>query len=487
MANRTRFAGMFNAADYAYGCAGISLPDALIVDAAAPAGTTTLTLAFGQTTLSDGTVLFPLSILAPINVGSGANSEQVTPTAVGNPTLPGYDLSTITAVFANAHGRGDPVSSATIGLQEAINDANARGGGVVFVTPVWASLGGTAAMLAAAVLPSNGSVLIQDNRGLGMQFWQAKATGAAISAPAIATTSTVASLAATGTWAASTTHVRFTYVTATGGETLAGSDYTFTPTLNKAIGGTGPAAATGAVGYRVYIGTTAWLAPVIAANGTVIQCGAIAAFQIGTSFSIATLTATGAALVPVVSSAWATSLQPTFEVLPPFQTISPPTTDVGTISAATATPLADVNLPLGFLNYLGRVVRLTGTAVITTNSATGTLTINLLLYSVYGVTSITPFTVACPSTAMGAAVVNCEFEILMNTTAVGATGTVECHGFVHFSLAGTAVGTLAMDFIHAASSTVDLTKQNTLEISITTATVVPTAGLVRQLVVEVLQ
>jgi hypothetical protein len=58
---------------------------------------------------------------------------------------------------------------------------------------------------------------------------------------------------------------------------------------------------------------------------------------------------------------------------------------------------------------------------------------------------------------------------------------------VFFSLAGTAVGTLAKDFIHAASSTVDLTKQDTLEVSVTTGTVAPTAGTLRQLVIEVIQ
>ncbi len=481
----SRFAGIFNANEYAYGV-GPTPPGPLLVDIGnTVTGSGTLTLAFGQLALGDGTKLSPLNINAPITVGVGANAETVTPTAVGGTSNTAYQGTTVTASFSNLHGTGDPISSGTFGLQEAINAAAAFGGGIVIVDAKWTAFGGTSAILAAAVFPNNGSVTIQDNRGSSANSLPSgKNTGATVAAPAAATSATVASQAAiTGTWAASTTHVQFTYVTANGGETLASNDYSFTATLNKAIGGSGPAAATGAVGYRVYIGTTAWLAPVIAANGTVIQCGPIAAFQIGTPFSIATLTASGAALVPGVSSAWVSGGgvgSNNVMVFPPFA-------NVGSISAATPTPLADVNLPAGFLNYVGRTIRISGTAAITTNSATGTLTINLLLYSVYGVTSITPFTVACPSTAMGSAVVNCEFNCLMNTTAVGATGTLEAHGTVAFSLAGTAVGTLAMDFIHAASSTVDLTKQNTLEVSITTATVVPTAGNVRQLVVEVLQ
>ena len=85
---------------------------------------------------------------------------------------------------------------------------------------------------------------------------------------------------------------------------------------------------------------------------------------------------------------------------------------------------------------------------------------------------------------MGSAVVSCEFLAIISTTATGTSGTLEAHGTVAFSLAGTAVGTLAMDFIHAASSAVDLTKQDTLEVTVTTATVAPTAGNLRQFTVE---
>ena len=480
----TRFAAQFNANEYAYGV-GPTPPAALLVDIGTTVGGAgTLTLAKGQITLADGTSVSPLNINAPITVGIGANAETVTPTAVSGGSLQGYDQTSVTATFTNAHGTGDPISSGTFGLQEAINAAAGFGGGTVIIDARWALFGGTNAMIAAAVLPSG--VTIQDNRGGGGTgaLPSGKNTGAAVTAPVAATSATVASQAGiVGTWTATTIHVQFTYVTANGGETLASADYSFTSTASVAIGGKGPAAATGVVGYRVYIGTTAWLAPVTAANGTVIQAGPIAAFAIGTPFSIATATVTGVALVPGVSSAWITSAGVGNNDVLTF----PPFANVGAISAATATPLADVNLPAGFLNFVGRTLRIRGTATITTNSATGTLTINLLLYSVYGVTSITPFTAVSTSVAFASAVVNCEFDVLMNTTAVGATGTLECHGVMALSQAGTAVATMSMDFIHAASSTVDLTKQNTLEVSITTATVAPTAGNVRQLVIEVLQ
>jgi len=163
MANRTRFAGRFAAVDYAYGCPGSGLPPGLVVDSPSVAsGAQTLTLAYGFTIMSDGTLLFPLNTNAPINIGSDSNAEQVTPTAVGTATTARYEATTLTATFANSHGTGDPISSATYGLQEAINDANARGGGVVVVDAAWYALGGTATILAAATLPSNGSVQIED-------------------------------------------------------------------------------------------------------------------------------------------------------------------------------------------------------------------------------------------------------------------------------------------------------------------------------------
>jgi hypothetical protein len=479
--------GFYNAMDFAFG-ATQTVPALVIGTGNGATGASTIGLQFATATTPDGRVFTPMAVNNPVLVGDGTNQETVTPTSVSQTTPAVYNTASFAGSFNNLHGMGETVQSSTYGLQEAINVAAGGGGGIVCVNATWAAAGGTSAMLAAASLPANGSVIIEDQRGPGVQYWANRPTSATVvSAPSAATSGTVASQTATGTWTATTIHVQFTYVTAAGGESLASADYSFTATASVAIGGSGPAAATGAVGYRVYIGTTAWQAPLIAANGTVIQCGPIKAFAIGTPFSIATATTNAFALVPNVSSAFSAVLPQSSAVLPQnFQTTWPSFGNVGAISAATATTLGQLNLPTGFLNQFGRVVRIKGTAAITTNSATGTLTINLNLYSVWGKTSINPFTVASPSFAAGSAVVNCEFECLMTTSLAGATGTVEAHGTVAFSEAGTAVATMAMDFIHAASSAIDLTAQNTLEVSITTATIAPTAGTLRQLTVEVL-
>src|SRR5580692_4171273 len=192
MANRSRFAGWYAAADYAYGCVGGGLPPALKVDIGTSAtGVGTLQLVTGMTALSDGTVLFPLAINAPINVGSALNAEQVTPTAVGNPTSTVYDAATVTATFTNLHGEGDIISSASFGLQEAINAANGAGGGIVVVDAGWFTIGGTVAILAAAVLPANGSVTIQNNAagGGGIQSTRVVLTNAQTKAQFSAPTS----------------------------------------------------------------------------------------------------------------------------------------------------------------------------------------------------------------------------------------------------------------------------------------------------------
>ena len=93
----------------------------------------------------------------------------------------------MTATFSNAHGTGDPISSGTFGLQEAINAAAGFGGGTVIIDARWALFGGTNAMIAAAVLPSG--VTIQDNRGGSGTgaLPSGKNTGAAVTAPVAAT------------------------------------------------------------------------------------------------------------------------------------------------------------------------------------------------------------------------------------------------------------------------------------------------------------
>ncbi len=163
----SRFGGFYAASSFNYG-GGVGFPPALVV-LSAPSNSPisnpgTLVLEGGVAVTTDGLSFFPLNTNAPTLVGSGSNQETVTPSSVSNPTSPVPGQSTFTGTFTKIHGQGDPLASATFGLQEAIDFANSQGGGVVLIDNQWAALGGTTAIKNAAVFPSPTIVTITDNR-----------------------------------------------------------------------------------------------------------------------------------------------------------------------------------------------------------------------------------------------------------------------------------------------------------------------------------
>lgn len=161
--NPTFFAGMYRALDYAYGAVP-GIPGLQVDQPASTTGATqTLNVAFGTVTLGDGTIITPLNTNAPITIGTGANADSVTPSAVSQSTPQVYQSVSLTATtFSHSHGTGDLIASATVGLQEALNAAGAAGGGTVVVDPEWVKSGGTTGMINAATIPSNTAIL--DNR-----------------------------------------------------------------------------------------------------------------------------------------------------------------------------------------------------------------------------------------------------------------------------------------------------------------------------------
>ena len=152
--NQSRVAGRFVAWNYG----GWSLQ---LYKAPAGTGSQTFSVTTASVQLGDGRQIMPFATNAPLRVGN----ETVTVSAVGaNCVLswgaPGYCV--LTATFSNKHTTADAVSSGTFGLQEALNDAGASGGGAVTVDSTWASAGGTSGMISAATLPSNTG--IEDTR-----------------------------------------------------------------------------------------------------------------------------------------------------------------------------------------------------------------------------------------------------------------------------------------------------------------------------------
>jgi hypothetical protein len=122
-----------------------------------PVGATTLIVFPGQVSLEDGHQVEPFNANCTLNVGIGAQEEIVTvtgvtyapaPTGYGGPEMAAY--LTVVAT-SNAHGQGDPVSSATVGLQEAVNDANQHGGGCVVCDGEWFGAGGTTTIIGNSV------------------------------------------------------------------------------------------------------------------------------------------------------------------------------------------------------------------------------------------------------------------------------------------------------------------------------------------------
>jgi hypothetical protein len=477
------FAGRYSARDFGYG--GSQGGPALIIGTGnGSAGVGTITIVSSQSVTTGGIQTNPITTNTPITVGIGANAETVTPTAVSQTqgVAPGNFSINVTATFSNVHGAGEPVNSGTNGLQEAINFAAANGGGIAVVTAGWYASGGTVAIIQAATVPPSGVVIIEDVSVSPTVYWAQQVNNTTVvSAPSAATSATVASqVGVVGTWTATTEHVLFTYVTADGGETVASADYSFSATASLAIGGTGPAASAGAVGYKVYIGTNAttscFQVPAIAANGTVIQCGPIAAFKIGTPFSVAAATTSAGNLIPVQNTAFPVGLQPTAasNMATPFAAVSGPFSATGSVTS-TVTEMARLALPVGFLNQVTRTMRLSYWGS-WTPAGTAKLILTVSVYSKYTGTATTIFTVTTAASS-GAAIANFKLELILVTATTGATGTIEAHGVLVYSgaTATPEVAIATVDAVQAASSAIDLTKQDYVTLGISSDATITTS------------
>lgn len=497
------FGSYYSALEYWFGGPQIYCPPAIEVlqgNTATGAGTITVSANF---TLTQGSTVFkPFVVGQTIQVGLGTAQETVTITSVGASSLVGSNPSayaiTLGATFAQVHGFGDPVSSVTFGLQEAINVAASNGGGTVIVTPTWYMNGGTAAIIQAAVIPTitatttqiTSTVRIFDQ--LLLQFWAVRAQSLSlVSAPSIPLSTQLAPNTLTGTFTAATYYFNFIYVTATGGLTVASSQYSVTCTANG-VSGTGPIAATDVVGYLVASSstTTTYINDPLAATstGTIIRAGAIACFKIGTSFIISAPGTSALPLVPPLSTAFATvryAPVSTPMMVQPFQTSFAPFTSTGLITTGLTVEAARIDLPLGYLNQVGRTIRVKAQFIFTPVS-TAQIIPSVFLYSLYGTTKVTLWTVTPLATSGTTA--SCGFiECDIVTAATGATGTLEAHGTMISSLTTATAPVMVVngDAIQVVSSTVDLTKQDTLTLAFTYGTANITVQ-VRQFTVEVL-
>ena len=153
----TRFAGLINAIEYAYGCSGSQVAALQVLQGSTSTGAYTILCSPPVLSTSGGKPI-TINTTTPITIGSDSGFETVTPTAVSTNNL---NQILITATFTYAHGTGAQVSSGTVGLAEALLSATATGG-LVVIDGAWSKAGGTTAMIVAATFPPN--VGFFDNR-----------------------------------------------------------------------------------------------------------------------------------------------------------------------------------------------------------------------------------------------------------------------------------------------------------------------------------
>jgi hypothetical protein len=259
-------AGRRIAQNYAYGFGQV--PGAHVAVGNSATGVGTVTVCPAIRALPDGRVvnIFQSGILNPVTFDLGtASSETITPTSVSIVSPAGLTVeadqncAAITGTFSFTHAPSQftsQVRSGTFGLQEAINDAAPSG--LIEIGDEW---GGTNAILAAAV-PYPG-VSIEDTRLAATAYWSiAPTTASFLAVPTTLTSTTVGfglngANTTSGTYTGTSTyHVCVSYVDIAGNEGPCSLDFSGltagTGSANQ-IGIAAPAASTGAVGYTVYI------------------------------------------------------------------------------------------------------------------------------------------------------------------------------------------------------------------------------------------
>jgi hypothetical protein len=514
------FGGQRNVTDYAYGLMqGIPALNVAPNSVNSTTGSSTITLNTGVVAPANQAPFSPISTNTPITVGFGSNQETVTPTSVSGCGA-GQPLGScqVTASFTLLHGPNEPVMSGSYGLQEAINAAWSAGGGRVLLSPGWVTLGGTSAIISAAT--AYPSVYLVNSAGstltLAPYYSMQPSTLTSLAVPATLTASTVV-FAATpvGTWANSAYYFCVTYVDALGGEGPCSLTYNQTPTVNYSVTITSPAASTGAVGWRFYAGASynaAYLMPINSTHCTLTTLETVMpACAIGsnggwiapplTTTSLrpnATVTA-GALASPTVNIS---AIQPqghtTFAYQPAgtipqqFQTHYGPFPAFGSTTSGQLDILGSIQLPSGFLNVIGRTIRLKGKITGGSVNTAALPTLTVVLSWAGGTTAgVGVTTCSFEGVAVGATkTYTGPFECTLDTNAVGATaiGSVMPSGYLSLQPSDvSAVAQVYSDSNVAAVGSLGLFSQNTINIVYTSNTNTSGGPQLLGLDIEVLQ
>jgi hypothetical protein len=408
--------------------------------------------AFACISTIGGDIFMPFATNAPITIDSGSNAETVTPTSVScsTPTVDG--TCTIVANFANLHGAGARIASGTGGLQEALNRAMLSGGGVVTVDQQWAkSVGANASTilfstiqmggLATGLGPNGGfspTVYIRDQRGPLPQFFFPRPGPVLISAPSAPTLA----LSATGGMNTGTYFVGQVCLDPFGQPTLqssANSSVTAT-SANPGITVTPSACGAGAVGWVPTStvaggsdGNEVMLTPAqysCATSAGTLELAWPQACALGTAATIIGTPASTQAINPEFATARTTA--PVFQgsALPwaPFLTVNTQGTSAGNVNAAANADICTLWIPAPIMNYGNK-----GFRIKFIENGTGASTSTVPVFNVNATNNLKNGAINTLATftfgAITAAAWHFEGQLDVFTTATGASGAGQAHGF----------------------------------------------------------
>lgn len=404
-AAQSRGDGVFSASQYAVN------PLGRIAIGNTATGSQTITLVSGQTTLPDGRVVQPFAVNNTITIAD-ANPETDTITAVSGCAIGAApNTCQITASFTSVHGASAQVISGSLGLYEAMYDAWNSGGGTVAVDSYWGKIGGTSAMLTAS--PVWPTVNVIDTRNFAPQFWNYQPSATVLATPTTLTALTaVPSAAPVGAFGTGTYHMCIAYVDVLGQEGNCSADFSQAGLATGSFIFSAPAASTGAVGYTIYIGLTGggvtnldYKVPLVAqataigaypvsngvctlttietttpacavANTTYGQLGATGTVTVITLNTSpinpeTTIISTTSIYVPNPGGRNAYVLTPGSHIgtpgMPAAELVFPVTAAAGTLVPSV---LGSLNIPPGYMNFVGRTIRVCGEATTTASTAT---------------------------------------------------------------------------------------------------------------------
>lgn len=432
-----------------------------------------------------------------------ANNETV---AINSAALSG-SLCTISFANSNTH-LSYRVVSGTCGAQEAVNDLGTAGG-IVEYTQESVALGcvgsvpggvNTTITGLKGVLPN---IYVHDISNGANQWYSVQGTSLTLTAAPTALTTAGGAAATLQTSVTGGTIATGQVIRATiacvdflGRATAPSTDTAATSVVTTGAGSTnsitvvapGTAGCPNSGGYRTYLSANggASLSEIFYAPASagctqstlipnIVACGL-------TSNSAITAIITGTAAVPIAGgTATATGLVASNVVpmRPVIQNAWGPFPALATIS--TAQQAAMVELPAGFFNRLTQKYLVCFDAI-ELPLATAVPTYTLTLSPNFTVSPVTIVSYVYGGTALTNVNQNINSCTTINTAATGTSGTLEVHGTFAQAIASTGInGANQQDGNQAASSALDLTKQQTLAITVACATANCTSFQVRDL------